>query len=273
MSFSLPRPGRALKVLLLVIGVVGIFQTFLVTWIPGGERAFFAFACSTRALAEWKLWTLLTAGVLTYPGSFTHLIFSLMGLYFFGADLERRWRAWRFLTFLVWSTMAGFLLSAAVDVLAGSGGPSSFHPPFFVGPGAAITACTIAWVRENPDSQVFFFFFPVRAKVLFWITIGFCVLNVVYPLGIAEGVGGPFGGAIVGLLLGGTPSVLRTLYLHGKLSLMRRRATHLQSYPPDMRPSPRAKPTGAGTPLRVIQGGLEDELRRRSPPKDKRFLN
>ena len=36
---------------------------------------------------------------------------------------------------------------------------------------------------------------------------------------------------------------------------------------------PRAAKRKGGPPLRVVPGGLEDDLKNRKPPKDKRFLN
>ena len=84
------------------------------------------------------------------------------------------------------------------------------------------------------------------------------------------GVVAPFGGIITGLLLGGTPSVARTLYLRAKLTILRKQAA-----PPDRPSSPRPSRSsrGGGPPLRVVYGGLEDELKKRKPPKDKRYLN
>jgi hypothetical protein len=36
---------------------------------------------------------------------------------------------------------------------------------------------------------------------------------------------------------------------------------------------PRAPKRKGGPPLRVVQGGLDDDLKNRKPPKDKRYLN
>jgi len=119
-----------------------------------------------------------------------------------------------------------------------------------------------------------FFFIPVSGKQFFWVTIVFCLLGLVYPDGVPEGMVSPFGGVLVGILLGGTPSVLRQIYLRLKLAVLRRRAgaPPVPMSPPSTKG--KANPTRRGAPsLRVVQGGADDELRKRRPPKDKRYLN
>jgi hypothetical protein len=39
------------------------------------------------------------------------------------------------------------------------------------------------------------------------------------------------------------------------------------------RPRPSVRRSGKAPPLRVVPGGLEDDLKNRKPPKDKRYLN
>jgi DNA-binding transcriptional LysR family regulator len=87
-----------------------------------------------------------------------------------------------------------------------------------------------------------------------------------------EGVVAPFGGLIAGLLFGGTPSLARTAWLHARLALLRRQSPNVRvqdilSRKPSRRPRPGAPP------LRVVPGGLEEALKKRTPPKDKRYLN
>jgi len=174
--------------------------------------------------------------------------------------------------FLVTSTMVGF----GIDVLAdrafpATWAPSVLHPPIAYGATAAIAATSVAWSLVNADMQVrLFFFLPVSGKQLLWITVGFCALGLVYPGSVPEGPLAPFGGVLVGVLLGGTPSALRSLYLRGKLGVLRRRTGGSGRGGPF--PS-RAASSRRGPPLRVVQGGGEDDLKKRRPPKDKRFLN
>jgi membrane associated rhomboid family serine protease len=279
-TMAFPRPGPALKTLLFLIGALGILEAIVVNYVPDGARWFSALACSTEGVLHGQVfpgvpevWRLVTAGFLTRPDTLGHLIFTLIGLYFLSPDLEKRWGSARFVRFILASFVIGFLLSIAVDIVASPNAPAAFHPPFMYGATAAITATSIAWSKINAHLQVrLFFFLPVSGRQLFWVTIGFCVLGLIYPASIPEGVAAPFGGVLTGLLLGGSPSVLRTLWLRLKLVVLRQRgasdAAALSS-----RPAPRKKAGADSPPLRIVQGGLEDELKKRRPPKDKRYLN
>jgi hypothetical protein len=141
------------------------------------------------------------------------------------------------------------------------------------GASAAIAAIAIAWSRDNADLTVrLFFVLPMRGRWLFWVTIGLCVLDLAYPKAIPEGVVAPFGGIAVGLLFAGSPSAARSLYLRLKLALLRRRSRSL-SVADVLSPKAPRRPRSGAPPLRVVSGGLEDALRKRNPPKDKRYLN
>lgn len=272
MSLAFPRPRRALWVVLIALTALGIFTAFLRTWIPGGVLVFTALACKLQQ-AFTQPWRLLTSGLLTDPDHWSHLALSLLGLYFLGAPLEQRWGSWRFARFLALAVLVGNLTVIAVSLVMPANAQERFHPPLFFGPTAAITAIAIAWSREYAQSTVnLFFFLPIRGKVLFWITIGFCVLDLIYPQALPEGVVAPFGGVIAGLLFGGTPSLARTAWLRMRLVMLRRRSASL-SVEEVLAPKPKRRPRPGGPPLRVVSGGLEDVLKKRTPPKDKRYLN
>jgi membrane associated rhomboid family serine protease len=269
MMLALPRPGRALKGVLIVIAVFGVVQALLYNWIPGGAKVFLALAYTHEEVARGQVWRLLTAGLLSHPEHPGHLIFTLIGLYFLSPDLERRWGGARFLRFLALSVLIGNVLTFLVEsVAAGHGG--ALHPGICFGAFAACTAVGVAWARANENAQVFLFFFPVSGKALFWITIAYCFLGLIYPGANPEGAVAPFGGVVSGLLLGGSPSVMRELYLRAKLGVLRRQGDG----PSRGGPRGPGKRSRAGSPpLRVVQGGVEEELRKREPPKDKRYLN
>ncbi|MEO7110464.1 MAG: rhomboid family intramembrane serine protease [Polyangiaceae bacterium] len=276
-SFALPRVGPALKAVLIAIGVVGIVESILVAYVPNGPQYFAALACSKEQILHGQIWRLFTAGLLTNPASMGHLIFTLVGLYFLSPELEKNWGTWRFIRFLLISVALGFLLSIAVDVISGPAGPTFFHPPIMFGAGAAITAVAIAWSEMHKTSQVqLFFFLPMTGRILFWVTIGFCVLGLVYPTSVPEGAPAPFAGVLTGVLLGGTPSVMRTAWLHTKLVFLRRQGAAANVRP--LLRDPKAKRSGIAPPLRIVKGGIieEDDDKKNPPPpttKDKRYLN
>lgn len=271
-SFNLPKPGRCLSAVLATVTVVGLFSALFVTWIPAAAFVFNGLACQL-GVALHQPWRLLTSGLLTSPEHWGHLLFSLLGLYFLGAPLEKRWGPWRLLRFLLTSVLLGNLVTIAADRWLPADSQPRFHPGLVYGPSAAIAAIAVAWSREYPESIVnLFFFVPLRGKVLLWITIGFCVLDLVYPSAMPEGVLSPFGGVIAGLLFGGSPSLARTAWLHLRLALLKRRSGSVRIQDVLSSRPPRRSRSG-GPPLRVVSGGLDEVLKKRTPPKDKRYLN
>jgi membrane associated rhomboid family serine protease len=271
-SMAFPRPGRALWTVLIAMAALGIVTALLATW-GSGASSIFGWLVYEPPHAFSQPWRLLTSGLLTSPASWSHLLFALVGLYFLGAPLEKRWGAWRFVRFLALAVVFGNLTTLLVERLIGDAAPERFHPAFVFGPAAAITAVAIAWAREYSDSTVqLFMVLPIRGRVLFWITIGFCVLDLVYPAGMPEGVVAPFGGLVAGLVLGGTPSPARTTWLRVRLALLRRQSSNVRVEDVLSR-KPARRPRSGAPPLRVVSGGLEEVLKKRTPPKDKRYLN
>jgi membrane associated rhomboid family serine protease len=269
-SLAFPKPGPVLKALLVIVAVLGIGLA-----LAGrqGEAVFAWLVCSPIAVVHGEVWRLLTSGVLTSPDSYGHLIFSLLGLYFLSTDLEQRWGGKRFLAFIAGSVVLGNVLAILVDRIA-PGSWTSFHArAIMFGPDAAIAATAIAWAAMNADKHILLFFVvPVRGQYLTWVTIGFCVLGVIYPLGAPPaGPIAPFGGVLAGFVFGGATSPLRHTYLRIKLWFIRRRLG--DKAPPTvesiLRASAAQKKRGSGPPLRVVPGGLDEK----KPPKDKRYLN
>jgi membrane associated rhomboid family serine protease len=272
MTMALPKPGRALWAVLVAMAALGILAAFFLTWVPGGEALFRSLDLQLgRAFTQ--PWRLLTSGLLTEPNHWSHLLFSLVGLYFLGAPLEKRWGAWRFARFLAIAVVLGNLTTLAMDKIVPPGAGARFHPAEVFGPSAAIAAIAVAWSREYAQSTVnLFFFLPMRARLFFWITIGFCVLDLIYPEPIPEGIFAPFGGVLAGLLFSGTPSLARRAWLQLRLAVLRRKTSSLR-VDDVLSPTPKRRPRPGAPPLRVVSGGLEEVLKKRTPPKDKRYLN
>jgi membrane associated rhomboid family serine protease len=272
MAMQFPRPGRVLRGVLWLVAGLAVFWA-LAHWVPGGNAAFGALVFSPEAVLHGEVWRLFTAGLLSPPGpgAVPHLFFTLIGLYFLSPDLERRWGGLRFAVFLVTCLVGGYVLALAVSQLPILPG-ELLHPVALCGLGAAITGTAVAWSRENANLEVrLFFVVPVKGRQLLWLTIGWCVLSVVFQDAPMEGVVAPFGGILAGLFFGGAPSPLRTAYLNWKLASLKKRSGGLSAQA--MLAPTSAKRRAGGPPLRVVQGGLEDDPPKREPPRDKRYLN
>ncbi len=272
LSFAFPKPGRGLKGVLLALFVVGGVQSLA---IPSLAPVFAWLTCDADKVMHGQVWRLLTAGLLTEPQRIAPLLFTLVGIYFFSADLETRWGTPRFLRFVAASVGIGFAAAVIVDRLAPES-MLSLHFGEIYGATAVITASSVAWARANAKAQVrLFFVLPITGRAFFWLTIGYCVVNVIWP-GLSEGAVAPFGGVAAGMLLAGDPSPLRRAYLKTKLAYLRRnaRATPTAHEIAFGKPAPKKKPRRADGPvLRVLPGGLDEDLAKREPPKDKRYLN
>jgi membrane associated rhomboid family serine protease len=271
LMLSFPRPGRVLWGVMIAMAVVGIGCAAAAGVSRAGREVFDALAFDVDR--PWQAWRFVTSGLLTSMNQWSHLLFSLVGLYFLGAPLEQRWGGGRLLRLLVLAVVLGNLGTFGLSLVIPADSGSRLRDDVVFGPSAAIVAIAVAWAREFPESTVnLFFFVPMKGKTLLWITLGFCVLDIIYPAAMPEGLVAPFCGFGAGLLLGGTPSPLRSLWLRIRLATLRARSKHVRPEdvisPPPKRPRP-----GGGPPLRVVPGGLDDVLKKRTPPKDKRYLN
>lgn len=275
---AFPRPGRTLKAVLATLGGVALALAIVINWVPGDGKA-------VPYIKDWLLfqpldprnlwqrpWTLVTSGLVTL--TLSHILWSLLGLYFLTPTLEKRWGGARLVRFLLTSVVMGNLLVLLASLLPFQ--HPVFHPTAVYGPSAAIAGIAVAWSRENANRQfMFMFFLPMTGRSLFWITVGFAALYVVFGEAPPEGAFALFGGILTGILLAGAPSPLRAAYLRTKLFFLRRQGATLDiesftSTPPQR---PRTKRKAGGPPLRVVQGGADDDLAKRKPPKDKRYLN
>ncbi len=272
-QLALPKLGRGVKGLLIAYLAIGLVGAILVNYVPSAGVAFWAWlACIPRTVVP-RAWSPITAGLLTDPEHYSHLVFTLIGFYFLGPDLERRWGTWRFLRFIAISSAVGFLLSLAIGAIT-PGESAVLHPRLMFGPAAALSALAVAWGRENAAAQIrLYFFLPISGRILVWITLGFCALGLFFPASVTEGVLSPFGGFIAGIALSGSPSPLRAIYLRLKLGVLRRRGGGSMHIDLDPRPKTATKRRPGAPPLRVVVGGLDDDLEKRQPPKDKRYLN
>jgi membrane associated rhomboid family serine protease len=275
MSMALPRPGRGLKAVLVTVLGFGLLNGFLAAWVPSvGEALFQALVCDFDKVLHGQLWRLVTSGFLTDPAHYGDLLLTLVGLYFLAPDLEQKWGDRRLLAFLLGALVVGNLFVFGVDQLMPlNEATARFHRSVVYGSSSAISAIAVAWSRENANLVVrAFFVLPVRGKWLLWMTVGFAVLNLVFPTVLPEGVVAPFGGIALGVLFAGTPSPARALFLRLRLAFLRRKAHSLTVSDVLAARAPR-RPRPGAPPLRVVPGGVEDALRKREPPKDKRYLN
>ncbi len=260
---AFPKPKGVLRWVLLVPFSLWLIFALAINWMgPGlgslGANLYQALVLDVGRLAQGEVWRLLTAPLLhlvSGPGAVSHILTTLLLLYFFGMTLQRDLGERRFLWVLGASALGGELLQVGAMWALPEALARGLSQPVLLGGHAAALACVVAWGATHRNATVYLFFaLPVRGATVVLATVVFALLNLVAAGGSPEGMLAPFGGMLVGYLLGGgTPSPLRKAFLRWKLR-------RLSSGP--------GAAKGARGGLRVVPGGREGEAKR-----DGRWLN
>ena len=133
----------------LIIANVAVF--FLEQTAPG----FMGALVFRPAYVLYQPWTIVTYMFLHDPNGISHILFNMLGLYFFGPRVEERLGSQRFLTLYFISGIAGAILSFFFAPRAS-----------VIGASGAVFGVMLAFARYWPDVQILFFFFlPIPARV------------------------------------------------------------------------------------------------------------
>ncbi|MBK1879048.1 rhomboid family intramembrane serine protease [Pelagicoccus mobilis] len=132
---------------------------------PGIVDQFFAFR--SGSLGSGLIWTPLTYSFL--HGSFLHILFNMLMLFFFGRVAIQTLGQKRFLQLYFAAVLAGGLLWFAASFISGAGS--------VVGASAAVSALIIFFVCLNPDGEISLFgVLPLKAR---YLAYGMIVIAVV----------------------------------------------------------------------------------------------
>lgn len=253
-SFGLPKPGRTVLAVLLTLLGVWVALACAVNWGDAAWAPRLLVGDRDRVLAGevWRFATSLLVHTLSGPGAPGHLLWSLLGLYFFAPSLEARWGGRRTLGFLVGAGVFANVVQFLVSLVLPSLGAYEWYGALGV-----VEAVAIAWALANRNQTIrLFFVLPVSGTMLIGFIFVASVLNVIARSAPAEGLFAPFGGMLAGWLFGDASPLRRTV--------LRARARQLDAQTAAIR---RASQKRTGAPvLRIIEGGDK-------PPKDRRFLN
>jgi membrane associated rhomboid family serine protease len=118
-------------------------------------------------------WTLVTYMFLHDPNSFTHILFNMIGLYFFGPRVEERIGAQRFLTLYFISGLAGAVVSFFF----------AFNSAV-IGASGAVFGVMLAFARFWPEVQILLMFFlPVPAGIAVALMAGLALWSGLHGSG------------------------------------------------------------------------------------------
>lgn len=140
----------------LLIANVGVF--FLQLTVPGVTQLLM-FAPS---LALVRPWTIVTYMFAHSTGSFTHILFNMIALFFFGPRVEERLGGAHFIRLYLISGIAGALLS----IVFNQGG-------YIVGASGAVFGVTLAFAKYWPRERIYIWgILPIEAWLLVLLTTG-----------------------------------------------------------------------------------------------------
>ena len=150
-------------------------------------------------------WTLVTYMFLHDPNNLMHIVFNMLGLYWFGGRVEERIGGKRFLALYFISGLSGAVLSLLLV------------PNAVIGASGAVFGVMLAFARFWPDAQILFFFIlPLQAR--------FAVM-VMAAMELWAGLRGTGGGVANFCHLGGfAGAYLYLLYLERRAGVRKFRA-------------------------------------------------
>jgi len=181
------RPSRSMALTLLVI-TVGIFFVDMLFSSRDDEGTLHSFlmpwfgASSATLTRPWLIWQSLTYGFLHDVRGINHVLFNMIGLFFFGRAVEQRIGGQEFLKFYLVAMVVGGIVGSLTFLFRG-------HAPeqgaYVVGASGAVIATTILFACYYPNSEVLLMFvIPVKAWV---IAVLFVVSDFAGVLGMAPG--------------------------------------------------------------------------------------
>lgn len=166
------RPTPMVIRLLIANGVLWFVFSVLVNFAQQGWAAtlFLDYLALRPAdvVPGLQLWEAATYMWLHDLGSPWHLLMNMLGLFFLGVPLERRWGSRVFLRFYLLAALGAGVFTVIVGLLL----PGLFGAPV-VGASGGVIALLAAFSMIVPEATILLFFVvPVRARYVIWIALG-----------------------------------------------------------------------------------------------------
>jgi membrane associated rhomboid family serine protease len=179
-SFSFgPGPiSTALKALIGVNVLMFVVQVALpiTTELFGLHPAWVVHARSTIA-PEHSLWVWQVATYMFLHGGIFHIVFNMLALWMFGAELERMWGTRYFLKFYLATGIGAGVLTVLFSLLP-LGFARQLQYANVIGASGAIYGLLLAYALYFPDRPIYMYFvFPIPAKIFVAIMGGIAFLS------------------------------------------------------------------------------------------------
>lgn len=250
---GIPRPGPALRGVLLALLAVWLIFAIGINWAGAPESLFYALAGNSSLILRGEIWRLFTAPLLHVPsGSISHILMTLLGLFFLAPALESRWGGKKFLSFLVGSAVIAYATQMLVELVVPATLAARLVPAYWFGAGPVVSAVSVAWALSFRGRTVnLMFVLPVSSRGLIIFVLLVNVMFLIAGAGGPDGLIAPFGGMLAGWLLGsGSPSPLRRAWLKLRLAQLDAEAR---------REGENRKRQRAASGFKVIEGGKSND--------------
>lgn len=166
MGLSFPPFTLAVKQLLIANGAVFLAVALIGVFVPGGERwiqIHFGLVPALVVFRAW-IWQLVTYAFL--HAGLWHILFNMLALWMFGAQLEQDWGYNIFMQFYFFCAIGGALTTIAVS-FTGVLGASPVVPT--VGASGAIFGLLLAFGILHAESEVMLFPIPFMIKAKYFV--------------------------------------------------------------------------------------------------------
>ena len=158
-------PYRYSNYLFILIGIN--FLVYMLTTLKPDLRVTFAMN-PVYVLKGGAVWQFITY-MFTHAG-FQHLFFNMLGLFFFGIQVERRMGSTEFLLFYFFCGIAAGVFSYFVYISTG------YYRVFLLGASGVVFAILLAYAVYYPDSIIYIMgIFPIKAV---YLVLGYTALEL-----------------------------------------------------------------------------------------------
>lgn len=217
---GLPRPGPALRGVLLTLGAVWLAFAIGLNWAGAPDSLFRALCGNTDAILHGQVWRLFTAPFMhEIRANIGHVLWVGLGLYFLGPSLESQLGSGRFLRFLGGSAVLSYVVQMVAELALPAGIVARLVPDFWFGATPVLSAVSVAWALTFKGARMnLMFVIPVSSRGLLVFVLLMNLMYLIAQAMPAEGLIAPFGGMLAGWLLSGSPSPLRRAWLKLRLA-------------------------------------------------------
>jgi membrane associated rhomboid family serine protease len=182
-----------------------------------------------RGILKVEFWRLVGFQFLHSHGMVAHIVFNMVGLFFFGSIVEQYLGRKRYLAFYLLCGICGALLYGLLNILGllatmifgpGAGIPGLLFNDLatpLIGASAGVYGVIMAGAFLVPNATAFLLIFPMRVKTLAYAIVGIAFFVLLTGGSNAGGEAGHIGGAIAGWYF-----IRHPRHLHGFFDILGR---------------------------------------------------